>query len=129
MSEPSIEPNIYFDEQQPVNAVATMLNAAMVRIVEAADYSPLRIAVIVARAGNMSYSEIGKRFGISKQAVEKHIRAVTKVNSDLGKLLSSKMPSIHETTPIRDQLLTENIPAKSYLEKQKEILCQFKTNK
>jgi len=75
---------------------ADLLREALVRLVEAAGGNPRRLAVLIARAGGLSYRQIGARWGISKQAVIQHLHVVTAMNPQVAELLRVA-PRVQET--------------------------------
>ena len=73
------------------------------RLVEACNGRPERIAVAVARCGNMSYGEIAGRLRMSREAVFQHLMSIGTRNAALSEHLRSvKQGGVNHTTPIRD---------------------------
>lgn len=100
----SVQPAVYEDPADlPDRDVARALNETMVRLVEACNGNPTRIAIAVARCGNMSYAEIASRMRMSREAVFQQLMAISVRNARLSEHLRSIQPGgVNHTTPIRD---------------------------
>jgi predicted DNA-binding protein YlxM (UPF0122 family) len=71
------------------------------RLLQACDRNGVRLAVVMARLCGLPYSEIGRQFKITRQAIHKHVRAVSMRIAELGRMLKEK-PVI--ASEIRDEL-------------------------
>lgn len=78
----------------PVREAAEMCRNACVLVLDSADWNAVRIAVCMARCAGLSYAEIGARLQLSKQAVQKHIAEVAKVNPAFAEYLAGKAVAV-----------------------------------
>ena len=87
------DPEPFPGEDVPGNEsaeTAAALHRALVAIVAVSGGNSERLAVVVARYGGLSYAAIGARFGISRQAVYKHLLQVGTANPVLGQVMRMK---------------------------------------
>lgn len=82
------------DEPDPndVAAGADAIRVAFLRLMDACGYNPLRLSIAVARTGGLSYREIGRMYGVSQEAVRKHIAAIARRHQAVGKVLRATYP-------------------------------------
>jgi hypothetical protein len=91
------DPSAFPGEEQPeeVHSEASdLLRSALVRLVGAASGNPIRLAILVALAGGMRQAEVGRVFGITKQAVDKHLQYVRRVQPALASHLRIARPHV-----------------------------------
>lgn len=88
----------------PVRDAAEMFRNACVLVLDGAGWNPVRIAVCMARCAGLSYAEIGARLQVSKQAVQKHVAEVAKVNQAFADYLAGKAVAVEALRMDLDQV-------------------------
>lgn len=78
----------------------------MIRLFESCNHNPLTIAIAIARYAGMSYSAIGRVFGMSRQLVQQRITNIN--NRNLANYLRAKHSSKYYKNIIKINMTEEN---------------------